>query len=521
MNLGMETETIEYKKSTGEMREGMESIASILNKHGHGTLYFGVRNDGEVIGQEASEKTLRAVSQAVGNHIEPKIHPRIEKLMTEDGKPYIKVQFSGSRQPYSCDGRYRIRSADEDSPMSSAELRQMMIDSAAAEYPWDSWSSGKTIKDVDEETLRKYVQRGVKVRRIPFEYTDAQDVLTRLGLLCEDGTLTNAAMVCFTDRPEIGLRMGVLADSRRVNILDNQQVDGSLFSMVDRGEYYIVNNIRRAFIIDGSSLHRKEVPEIPISAIREALFNAFCHRDYLDLGAVQVDIFWDSVDIYSPGTFANNASPEDYLSGKAKESRPRNPLIARTLYRSGDIEAYGTGLQRIKQACDAQGTPVSVFERGRCVHIRFTRQEALNDERRFGPFGAPMDASASPVQTSASAQNTSASPVQTSASAQNTSASPVQTSASVAYDSKPHKEQSGYGDDAHKQEANNLYDILRSNEFAAYEYIKGEGEASSAQIAKNLGLTTRATRNILHKLMEKGLVEAEGYGSTRRYAITK
>lgn len=46
MNLGMETETVEYKKSTGEMREGMESIASILNKHGHGTLYFGVRNDG-------------------------------------------------------------------------------------------------------------------------------------------------------------------------------------------------------------------------------------------------------------------------------------------------------------------------------------------------------------------------------------------------------------------------------------------------------------------------------------------
>ena len=116
----------------------------------------------------------------------------------------------------------------------------MMIDSAAAEYPWDSWSSGKTIKDVDEETLRKYVQRGVKVRRIPFEYTDAQDVLTRLGLLCEDGTLTNAAMVCFTNRPEIGLRMGVMADSHRVNILDNQQVVGSLFSMVDRGEYYIL-----------------------------------------------------------------------------------------------------------------------------------------------------------------------------------------------------------------------------------------------------------------------------------------
>ena len=46
MNLGIEDEHTEHKRSTGEMREGMESIASILNKHGHGTLYFGVRNDG-------------------------------------------------------------------------------------------------------------------------------------------------------------------------------------------------------------------------------------------------------------------------------------------------------------------------------------------------------------------------------------------------------------------------------------------------------------------------------------------
>lgn len=43
MNLGMETECVEHKRSTSEMREGMESVASILNKHGHGTLYFGVR----------------------------------------------------------------------------------------------------------------------------------------------------------------------------------------------------------------------------------------------------------------------------------------------------------------------------------------------------------------------------------------------------------------------------------------------------------------------------------------------
>ena len=199
--------------------------------------------------------------------------------------------------------------------------------------------------------------------------------------------LTNAAMVCFTNRPQVGLRMGVLADSDRVDILDNQQVSGSLFALVDAGETYIVNNIRRAFVINASvSLQRREVPEIPLNAIREALYNAFSHRVYETNAAVQIDIFWDSVDIYSPGPFPPGVSPDDFLAGRSAASNPRNVLIAQTLYRSGDIESYGTGLQRIRRSCEAQGTPVEIFERTSSVHVKFTRQEALDGVGRLGPF---------------------------------------------------------------------------------------------------------------------------------------
>ena len=52
INIGEETEHIEYKKSTGELKEGVISVASILNKHGEGMLYFGVKNNGDVIGQK-------------------------------------------------------------------------------------------------------------------------------------------------------------------------------------------------------------------------------------------------------------------------------------------------------------------------------------------------------------------------------------------------------------------------------------------------------------------------------------
>ncbi len=70
VNLGIENETTEHKRSTAELEAAMESVASILNKHDHGELYFGVRpRDGEIIGMDVSEKTLRVISQAFANRV--------------------------------------------------------------------------------------------------------------------------------------------------------------------------------------------------------------------------------------------------------------------------------------------------------------------------------------------------------------------------------------------------------------------------------------------------------------------
>ena len=77
MNLGMETELVEFKKTTGELKEGLISIASMLNKNGKGTLYFGVRNDGEIIGQQIGDRTMREISQGIANAIKPQVIPTI------------------------------------------------------------------------------------------------------------------------------------------------------------------------------------------------------------------------------------------------------------------------------------------------------------------------------------------------------------------------------------------------------------------------------------------------------------
>ncbi len=78
MNLGKESETLEFKKTTGELKEAMISISSILNKHGVGTLYFGVKPNGDVVGQDVSESSLRDVSRFVYESIKPQIYPVIQ-----------------------------------------------------------------------------------------------------------------------------------------------------------------------------------------------------------------------------------------------------------------------------------------------------------------------------------------------------------------------------------------------------------------------------------------------------------
>ncbi len=64
-----ESERVELKKSTSELKEGIISIASILNKHKSGRLYLGIRNDGTVLGQSVTDNTLREISKAIGKRI--------------------------------------------------------------------------------------------------------------------------------------------------------------------------------------------------------------------------------------------------------------------------------------------------------------------------------------------------------------------------------------------------------------------------------------------------------------------
>ena len=94
MNIGVETEKIEFKKTTGELREGITSLASMLNKNGYGELYFGVKDNGDVVGQQMGDRTLREISQAIANFIKPQVIPTIEHELINSRRTLVTLVVS-------------------------------------------------------------------------------------------------------------------------------------------------------------------------------------------------------------------------------------------------------------------------------------------------------------------------------------------------------------------------------------------------------------------------------------------
>jgi len=349
MIFGKESETLEFKKTTGELKEAVISVASILNKSGKGELYFGIKNDGTVLGQQIGEATLRDVSKALSDNLKPQIYPAIDEVSIDD-KDCIRVIFSGDQPPYYAYGRAHIRVADEDKQMSPVELESFIIRKLEQVSNWDSSPARINIAEIDAAELEKYIGRANAAGRLNYSYTEPEDILGRLKLI-ENGSLTNAAEVMFSKDPNIEIQMAIFATEEKLTFNDIYRTSGRILDLVDIAERYIRNNMRYRVIIDGTQLQRKEIPEVPHVAIREALLNSFCHKNFRTPQNNEVAIFKNRIEIYNPGPFPDGITPDDFISGVG-QSIHRNPLLARIMYYSKDIENFGTGLKRIADACN-------------------------------------------------------------------------------------------------------------------------------------------------------------------------
>jgi len=341
-----ENEILELKKSTSELKEAIISIAAILNKHRKGELYFGIKNDGSVVGQDIGEQTIRDVSKAVSDNIEPRIYPEISRVILA-GKDCVRVIFQGNESPYFAYGRAYMRVGDDDRKVSARELENLFLVRNKSGLRWDNKYSDVEVSEIDEALLKRYVEKGQSAERINFDFKDVKTTLQKLKLIANNRIL-NAAEVLFCEDNPLEVQAAVFAGTDKTTFLDIKVFRGTLFGILRQCELYISE--RMNWRVEFKDFKRVEIPEIPVDALREALVNSLCHRDYFRAESNKVAIFKDRIKIYNPGEFTARFEPSDYIHGDA-ESVQRNPLISEILYFSKDVERWGTGIRRIYEEC--------------------------------------------------------------------------------------------------------------------------------------------------------------------------
>lgn len=349
MNLGMESETLEFKKTTGEIKAAIVSISSILNKHGVGTIFFGVKPNGDIVGQDVTESSLRDVSRSIYESIKPQIYPVIEEVVFEN-KHLIKVEFSGENGPYSAMGRYYLRTADEDREVTPEELRAFFEVNKTKEK-WERGKSQSTIKDIDKDAIKGFYERAISVGRLPEGKYSYLQILRRFGLV-NDGYLTNAGEALFGNKHPIPLKAAIFATDEKLTFLDLKLFEDNIFNLLRISEEYILKNIRWKSEI--SSSERVETPEIPVAVIREILANSFAHAVYNGRSNHEICIHPNMITIYSPGEYVSKYTPEEYIKRNI-ESEIRNPIIAKILFLNKSIEQFGSGFKRIHSLCKDAG----------------------------------------------------------------------------------------------------------------------------------------------------------------------
>ncbi len=371
-----ESEQLEFKKTILELQLCVISLASMLNKHGHGVLYFGIKNDGSIFGLQIGKDTTKSISKEIKNYIRPVISPTIS-LLEIDNKNIIKVEAYGEDKPYAAYGRYYLRSDDEDLQMTNNQLEDFFVNKNIDYSKWKNELTEYGEEVVDEDLLISYINKGNEVGRISFLYKDTNDALTKLGLM-KHNKLNNAGLYLFSTLKPLTLKLAIYPTDERISFIDNVIYKGNIFECIDFAYKYILKNIHWNAEIIG--MHRVETPEIPIEAIREIVVNSFAHMKVNNSSFNEIYITLTKIHIYNPGFLVKGKSPVDFANGN-NGPIARNPLINTVLYLNKTIESFGTGFGRVFKLCDKENIGYSYKNNEFGFVFEFLRKQnvSIND----------------------------------------------------------------------------------------------------------------------------------------------
>ncbi|MBR1754712.1 putative DNA binding domain-containing protein [bacterium] len=350
-NLTDECNTVEYKQA--ETDTLYKTVSAFANTDG-GCIILGVTDDKEIVGIDLCDNKQEQIVNKIADNTG--ILPNVE-LAEIDGKQILKITIDKSSNPIAYRGRYYKRVGNTSREIPKEELKTLFLKNVS----WDSQTNKCTIDDIDEETVRKFINKAIKEDRIIEDVKDytVEDILTHLELIIDD-KYTNASILLFGKNPQklfrnATVRIGLFKGNYEDTIISDKEITGNLFNQVQETENAIKSLInKRAEIKD---FERKDIWDYPIVALREAILNALIHRDYFDISAnTQIKIFDDCIWFYNTGELFGGLTIEQ-LNNPHHSSKSRNPLLMNVMYKAKLVEQFGTGINRMNVACLKQGIP--------------------------------------------------------------------------------------------------------------------------------------------------------------------
>ena len=284
LTIKKEGNSLEFKESTGQLDRSMETLCAFLNGEG-GTILYGVKDDGKIIGQTVSDSTKRSIAEAV-NRIEPFVDLEITYVAIPGTEKYVIVIFVEEQRfmrPFTYKGRAYQRIESTTTVMPQERYNHLLME-RGGKYGWEAMiNPDLKIADLDENAILGAVREGIRNGRLP-ETTIREEipVILKKFRLLNDGKLNNAAAVLFGkelyDYPQCLLRMARFKGTTKEEFIDNQRAEGNIYELLDAAMAFFFKHLSLSGKING--LYREEELSIPYKALRESCINSFCHRSY-------------------------------------------------------------------------------------------------------------------------------------------------------------------------------------------------------------------------------------------------
>lgn len=372
-----ETQDIEYKSSWRD--EYLKWICGFANANG-GIIFLGKDDDGSVVGILDSKKLLEDIPnkarETMGILVDVNLHKTI-------GGEFIEIKVEAYPYPVNYKGQYHYRSGSTKQELKGSALNKFLLQKNGKR--WDGVAVPKvSVKDLKQETFEFFRKRAMKSQRIDEDsLTDSNEHLIANLQLQEGEFLTRAAILLFHSTPEkfikgAYLKIGYFESDDGLRFQD--EIHGNLFEQIEKSMDLLFTKYIKAEI-SYEGINRVEKFDYPKEAVREALLNAFAHKDYSGGVPIQISVYSDKIIFWNEGQLPQNWTLQTLLEKHA--SRPFNPDIANTLFRSGYIESWGRGTIKIIKECKAAGIPEPIFRYDSSDFSVEIRKDIYNEKYLF------------------------------------------------------------------------------------------------------------------------------------------